>query len=47
MTGFSFVTPTPLAPSGPAATLDRPTTVLAPTEPFQGVGRQNLSQSQL
>jgi hypothetical protein len=39
-----FVTPKPLAPSGPAATLDLATAVVAQAAPFQGVGRQNLSQ---
>ncbi|HEY6521142.1 MAG TPA: hypothetical protein VIZ19_17480 [Roseiarcus sp.] len=34
----------PLAPSGPAATLDLATAALAPVEPFQGVGRRNLSR---
>jgi hypothetical protein len=35
--------PKPLALSGPAARWTSPA-VLAPSEPFQGVGRQNLSQ---
>lgn len=39
-------TPSRLAPSGPAATLNLAAAVLAPVEPFQWVGRQNLSQSQ-
>jgi hypothetical protein len=38
-------TPKPLAPSGPAATLVLGIAVLAPVEPFQGFGRQNLSQT--